>query len=144
MKLRLQIIDAPATPVYEFTGSTVTIGRDNACELSLKGTVNQNVSGKHAQIVLTAEGVFLVDLKSTNGTFLNDHRVDGRKLLRQGDQFRLGHTGPRLQVLEVVLANAAESGGSGHGHGQPARPRRRQRSKTQTVCPGHDRWRRNR
>lgn len=36
--------------------------------------------------------VFITDLKSTNGTFVNDKALDGFKLLEAGDKVRLGKT----------------------------------------------------
>ena len=36
--------------------------------------------------------VFITDLKSTNGTFVNDKSLDGFKLLVAGDKVRLGKT----------------------------------------------------
>jgi len=36
--------------------------------------------------------VFITDLKSTNGTFVNDKALDGFKLLVAGDKVRLGKT----------------------------------------------------
>jgi hypothetical protein len=36
--------------------------------------------------------VFITDLKSTNGTFVNDKALDGFKLLVAGDMVRLGKT----------------------------------------------------
>jgi S1-C subfamily serine protease len=104
MKVSIQAIDASKKPIFDFVGPTITIGRDASCDLPMPGTTS--VSGRHAQITLTAEGAFLADLQSTNGTFLNDRRVDGRKTLRRGDYFRLGQTGPAFQVVELDLREA--------------------------------------
>jgi S1-C subfamily serine protease len=105
MKLRLQAIDSPKKPMFDFAGPTITIGRDAGCDLPMPGT--SNVSGRHAQITLTPEGALLLDLESTNGTFLNDRRLEGRKKIRKGDYFRLGQTGPCFQVVELDLTSAA-------------------------------------
>ena len=49
------------------------------------------VSRKHAEIVETEGEYYLRDLKSTNGTFVNDKRLeDGDYLLKDGDSIRLG------------------------------------------------------
>ena len=53
---------------------------------------NQAVSGKHARIDLTPDGAFLRDLESTNGTFVNDRRIERRELLYDGDRIRIGDT----------------------------------------------------
>jgi two-component system, cell cycle response regulator len=49
-----------------------------------------NVSRRHAQ-VLRREGQFLVtDLRSTNGTYLNDEEIRGEQPLRSGDLVKVG------------------------------------------------------
>ena len=106
MKLRLQIT-APAGPgfAFEHHGPVLRIGRDPSSELALQGEAGQTVSWNHAKIELTPGGAFLDDLNSSNGTFLNDRRVQERLPVKTGDQIRLGYTGPTLQVVELdVLA----------------------------------------
>lgn len=105
MKVRIQAIDASKKPVFDFFGPTITIGRDTGCDLPMPGTTN--VSGRHAQITLAPDGASLIDLESTNGTYLNDRRIEGRKKLRKGDFFRLGQTGPCFQIVELDLTGAA-------------------------------------
>lgn len=51
-----------------------------------------HLSRRHAAVQLTGEGVSLVDLGSTNGTWLNDRRITGVELLTDGDVIRLGRT----------------------------------------------------
>jgi len=104
MKLRLQIIDAPETTTFEHEGPVVTIGRDPGCELALPSTGNQAVSWKHAKIELKPGGADLSDLGSTNGTFVNDRRIDGKASFKTGDYIRFGHAGPTFKVVEVNLA----------------------------------------
>ncbi|MGH7255949.1 MAG: FHA domain-containing protein, partial [Nitrospirales bacterium] len=50
---------------------------------------NPAVSAQHARVKEENGAYYLEDLASTNGTFLNDKRVD-RELLRNGDQIRVG------------------------------------------------------
>ncbi len=51
---------------------TVTIGRDRKTDYRVQTT---QVSRMHAKIYNTSEGVFLEDLNSTNGTFVNAKRI---------------------------------------------------------------------
>lgn len=51
----------------------------------------QEVSGHHAEIRHDGERWYLVDLDSGNGTFLNDHRIQGQAALRNGDIVRIGN-----------------------------------------------------
>jgi FHA domain/Trypsin-like peptidase domain len=107
MNLRIQSTDSPASPLLNFARSEVTIGRDAGCDLPLNGVAN--VSGKHARIDLTPAGAFLVDLHSTNGTFLNDRKIEGQEKLHKGDYIRLGHTGPSFRIAEVDLTNVQQA-----------------------------------
>jgi pSer/pThr/pTyr-binding forkhead associated (FHA) protein len=66
--------------------SQVTIGRkpDNSLVID-----NLAVSGHHARVVQENGTYFVEDTGSTNGTFLNDVKVDKRRL-QHGDQIRVG------------------------------------------------------
>ncbi|MCJ7548093.1 MAG: FHA domain-containing protein [Anaerolineae bacterium] len=68
------------------TGS-ITIGRDPASTIHLPGVV---VSWSHARIDTVAKGRVLVDLGSTNGTFVGGARVSGSYLLQEGDVIQIG------------------------------------------------------
>ena len=48
-------------------------------------------SREHAKIIASGETFHLVDLNSTNGTFVNDAKVP-RVILGHGDQIRIGQT----------------------------------------------------
>jgi len=43
------------------------------------------VSRQHAEVWRTAEGVAIRDLRSTNGTFVNGHRIDAVSLSPRDD-----------------------------------------------------------
>lgn len=68
-------------------GSTVSMGRreDNMVILT-----DPYASGHHARIYLKNGEYILEDLGSTNGTILNAERVGGRKVLKVGDEIRIG------------------------------------------------------
>lgn len=73
------------------TGATL-IGRVATADLSLS---DDGVSRQHAKIAVSDEGVVTVlDLDSTNGTFVNGGRVD-MALVREGDRIEIG---PDVQV----------------------------------------------
>jgi two-component system cell cycle response regulator len=69
-------------------GSTVTIGRDPTCEIAYPEVLS--LSRGHARVEFADDGVTVVDLGSTNGTFVNDHRVVGRIFLSSGDRIQFG------------------------------------------------------
>jgi pSer/pThr/pTyr-binding forkhead associated (FHA) protein len=100
MTIRLELRTGEGEPrVLEHRGPALNIGRDPGCEVHLDGA--QAVSWKHARIEVTAAGAFLSDLGSTNGTYLNGRRLDGRAPLRAGDRLRLGQQGPTLGVVSL-------------------------------------------
>jgi HD-GYP domain-containing protein (c-di-GMP phosphodiesterase class II)/pSer/pThr/pTyr-binding forkhead associated (FHA) protein len=66
----------------------VRIGREHLAAIQV---LDKGVSREHAEIYRVGEMIFIRDLKSRNGTFVNDERV-GEELLRQGDVIRVGST----------------------------------------------------
>ena len=70
----------------------IRIGRKSENDVVLN---NSSVSGRHAEIFVNEDGiVFLTDLGSTNGTFINGNRVEGSVLLKKGDILRFGADKP--------------------------------------------------
>ncbi len=65
---------------------TLTIGRDVGATIVIDAS---SVSRSHARIEPRGRDYALVDLKSTNGTFLND-RLVSEQTLRDGDRFKVG------------------------------------------------------
>ncbi len=73
------------------------VGRGHGVDLRL---ADRGVSRSHARLSVDERGeVELVDLGSTNGTFVNGERI-ARGSLRLGDRIRIGHDA----VLELGLA----------------------------------------
>jgi pSer/pThr/pTyr-binding forkhead associated (FHA) protein len=76
----------PALPLVR---PVLTLGRSSDCDLILS---DAQVSRHHAQIRRQDSGAVLVDLASSNGTFVNGRRIDAAYRLRPGDVLRLGNT----------------------------------------------------
>ncbi len=68
------------------------------------------VSAQHAKVVRLPTGYVLIDLESTNGTYLNGRRIQ-RATLADGDVVGLGAGGPqiRIQVLSPERAAVASA-----------------------------------
>lgn len=64
-----------------------TIGRGVENDVVI---ISKRVSREHARIRREGRKVFLEDLESTNGTFLNDQRVLAPVILRDGDRILIG------------------------------------------------------
>ena len=63
------------------------LGRSVECEIVI---LSNRASREHAQIRREGRKVFIEDMESTNGTFLNDERIQGNAQLRDGDQVLVG------------------------------------------------------
>lgn len=73
---------------HPINSASITIGRDpNRAQVLLDG---DTISGEHARIRQDGGQYYLHDLASTNGTFVNNHRVQ-RHLLRDDDIVRFGN-----------------------------------------------------
>ena len=62
-------------------------GRENGVDLQIN---NDAISRKHCAILTTENEVIVRDLKSRNGTFVNEERVTGEAVLLNGDTLRIG------------------------------------------------------
>jgi diguanylate cyclase (GGDEF)-like protein len=73
---------------YELGVAEVSIGRADNCTICV---TTDAVSRKHCTIQHILGKYFIVDNRSTNGTFVNEQKVERAKLL-DGDQIRVGKT----------------------------------------------------
>ena len=82
----------------DLTEGFLTIGRGGNCNLLFDPTAENMVSTKHAYIETKPDGFYLVDTKSTNGTFINGNSVQVTKL-NSGDTIQFGKNGPQASIL---------------------------------------------
>jgi S-DNA-T family DNA segregation ATPase FtsK/SpoIIIE len=83
----LRVVRGPGEgKVVVLGGGVVTIGRGQACDLVLPDPL---VSRMHARVERGPDGTEVVDLGSTNGTYVNGRRVT-RCRLEHGDRLQLG------------------------------------------------------
>lgn len=78
---------------YEL-GQELTMGRSNGCHVALPE--DSFVSQNHARIYRRDGRLWLEDLGSTNGTYLNTKALSAPAVLHRGDRIQMGRT-----VLEV-------------------------------------------
>jgi DNA-binding winged helix-turn-helix (wHTH) protein len=77
------------------------LGRSEAASVRIDAP---GVSRRHARIVVSDDRATIEDLRSKNGTFLCERRLDGPTPLRDGDRLRLGR-----QLLVFRSAGSAAS-----------------------------------
>ncbi|HLX31254.1 MAG TPA: FHA domain-containing protein [Gaiellaceae bacterium] len=80
---------------FPVDSAPVTIGRGGQNDLVLDG--DEFASARHARIEARGDGVWVQDLESTNGTFVNGARVVGAERLKPGDVLRVGETDLRVE-----------------------------------------------
>lgn len=68
--------------------SDISIGRKEGNSIIMG---DQHVSGNHAKILVRNNGLFLEDLNSTNGTYLNGSKIKGKSKLSNKDEIRIGN-----------------------------------------------------
>jgi hypothetical protein len=78
----------PGTSIELSNAAGVGRGAENAIRLDGDTTV----SSRHATLDSRADGLWVEDAGSTNGTFVNGAPVTTRRLLQPGDVVRIGHT----------------------------------------------------
>src|SRR4051812_3785076 len=107
----------------ELTPDPMTVGRSSACTIRIG---DAGVSSKHAKIWCEDGQYFLMDMGSTNGTFVNDKDVD-REQLSDGDVITFGMTkaafvGEKPKAKVNPNRVAPRSAGRGAAPAPAARP----------------------
>jgi pSer/pThr/pTyr-binding forkhead associated (FHA) protein len=74
----------------------IIIGRSSDLDMVL---VEDMVSRRHAKISSTETEVYIQDMGSTNGTFVNGEKIAGRAVLQEGDRILVG-----TSIIKVVAA----------------------------------------
>jgi pSer/pThr/pTyr-binding forkhead associated (FHA) protein len=80
----------------ELDSVPVTLGRAADNDLVLDS--DEFASVKHARIEPRRDGVWVEDLNSTNGTFVNGMKLSRRQKLTPGDVIRVGETDLRYEL----------------------------------------------
>jgi hypothetical protein len=70
-------------------GAGITIGRASGTEVCIDDTYASN---RHARIYDRDGYVYIEDMNSTNGTYVNGRRVSAQEVLQADDRIRIGDT----------------------------------------------------
>lgn len=74
------------------------IGRSEECHLRPKSDA---ISRNHCAILVHDDQITIRDLNSRNGTYINDQRVEGDRVLNSGDKLRIG----KLEFEVMIKSN---------------------------------------
>ena len=75
---------------FEIADGETSVGRSSASNIVLRS--DDYASGRHAQLTRHGGLLYVEDLGSTNGTFVNGRKTVGATPLRSGDTIRVGST----------------------------------------------------
>ena len=96
---RLVVLKSPALgegEEWELDSSDLTLGRGAQNDVQLEQ--DEYASSQHAKVEPRRDGVWLEDIGSTNGTYLNGIRLKHPKRLTPGDVVRVGETELRYEA----------------------------------------------
>jgi pSer/pThr/pTyr-binding forkhead associated (FHA) protein len=80
---------------FEIDSAQLTIGRGGQNDITIRS--DEYASARHARFEPRQDGVWVQDLGSTNGTYLNGARLDRPRRLADGDVVRIGETDLRYE-----------------------------------------------
>ena len=103
---------------YAIAGKSLVFGREAGCDVVVSG---KDVSRRHAEIMSTPKGYLMVD-NSTNGTFVNEARVEGQRLLARADVIRIGEETFRFYADVVPAATGNPPAGPAASAGAAVPP----------------------
>lgn len=108
MQVRLKVLNgSSAGKDLRVAYDEFLVGRSDDCHLRPKSDA---ISRKHCVIRLRDENIFVEDLGSRNGTFLNGKRLEKETEARHGDVLRVGKLEFEFDVEQPALASAEAVG----------------------------------
>jgi hypothetical protein len=96
---RLVVVKSPELEEgldFELDSAQLTIGRGQQNDIALPA--DEFASARHARVEPRQDGVWVQDLGSTNGTYLNGARLERPRRLSSGDVVRVGETDLRYDT----------------------------------------------
>jgi hypothetical protein len=106
--LRVQVPGASSLGTIEVPlGFDRVIGREASADITWADPM---ISRNHLRLLHDAQGVWVEDLGSTNGTYVNEEMIPAPRRLRDGDRLRAGQTVATFADLPPPDSPAAELG----------------------------------
>jgi len=112
----------------DFSKPELTVGRVQGNDIVLS---KRNVSKQHARLTLKGEQAVVVDLNSTNGTWVNGRKINSPQLLKHGDKIYIADF-----IITVEPSNdGSERASSAPGVSEPPPLPAKQSTPTQSSMP---------
>jgi FHA domain len=95
---RLAVLESPEDEPP--AGTTIALGPINSIGRNVNNTIfveDDFVSANHAMLTFRGRSWFIDDQGSTNGTYVNGHRIDRPVALSFGDELTIGRVRMRLE-----------------------------------------------
>lgn len=83
------------------------VGADRDCDVVVP---DPPVSARHCRLIQTEEGLFIEDLSSTNGTYVDGRRIEGRTPVTTASRVTLGRRVPLPWPREILYAEGKALG----------------------------------
>lgn len=91
---------------YRIADTVALVGRGRDCPTTI---IDPSVSRVHAKFTVDGNNtLFLEDLKSANGTYVNGQAID-RVAIQSGDRVRFGNVELEVELLELSTAHSSSS-----------------------------------
>ena len=95
---RLVVARSPALQegnVFELDFAALSVGRGSANDIPI--SADEYASSRHARFEPRRDGIYVEDVGSTNGTFVNGIQITRERKLTPGDVVRVGQTDLRFE-----------------------------------------------
>ncbi|MCA9155081.1 MAG: FHA domain-containing protein [Planctomycetales bacterium] len=88
MQVKLRVLEGKSAGMeVPIPGTKFLIGRGDDCQLRPK---SDSISRRHCALLVRDSKLYIRDLKSRNGTYVNEERIEAEQQLNPGDQIRIG------------------------------------------------------
>lgn len=96
--ITLSLASDPEESRKTFSTADVVIGRDNSCDFQIP---DETVSSRHARLNYRYLQWWVEDLRSTNGTYLNDEKIETSTIIINGDEIRIGQIPILIEIQSI-------------------------------------------
>jgi pSer/pThr/pTyr-binding forkhead associated (FHA) protein len=90
-----------------FKHHTIVIGREDDCDLVIQ---DKSISRKHLRLDVDIEKFYVTDMGSSNGTYVDNVKIEGRTRISSGSHIRAGKITIQVEIPEVKVEELKDIG----------------------------------